>query len=293
MNTVTTKPKVEATISAEPLTSVSIKDNLKQPEIAIQDKTQIIPPFLIQRHRLREKFLTEHQAKANPDLNIAKKSISPDSECLSPAKQYQSQRSFIYEELHKENRERGGDGDCLIYSIIYQLPQYQQMGITDSNKFKYMVEFRHNTANFAKQRFDTYKADVEKKLKDAVNQQVSSQSEKEEREKKISKYTALLRDIPKEERAIKDLDTVHQDLDVCGEEGKWISMYLNRKIAVFSEYNPGSKESTIGSFFLRLPNGDAEMHHYTDSDHICDLLKDAIWVYHTGNDKGGHYQEIS
>lgn len=200
---------------------------------------------------------------------------------------YTSQRIFMKEVLGMVPVECGGGGDCFVYSVASQIEECRILGSTEG-----MKKLRRDVSAYAHEKHGAYKSGLKQKLETAQNRihEQLSPEEQKKCEADIKKYTALLKDAEKDEQAIRDLSNLHQTLDACGEEGKWITEFYGRTLRVFSEYNPHSNENTIGAYFSRFPGGNATMDQYADQSNFS---ADDIFIYHIGNDKGGHYQAIT
>ncbi len=206
--------------------------------------------------------------------------------------EYKFQKDFIINRLHKRIVECGSSGDCLIYSILRQIEDISDQEF-EKSKQERMEELRENVHEYAQKKCKSYKSKIRDKLKSIncklQNHSSNSPIDQSDLQKEQHRYKALLKDVQKEEKSIKDLGTCSRSLDICYEEGKYLSAYLKRPIIVFSEHNLGTNQNMIGSFCCRRPNGKLTSNRYKNES---SLPANAILIYHNGNDKGGHYQAI-
>lgn len=236
-------------------------------------KTIIRPPVKVHTFKTNSSHLKRHRAKINQP--------------------YSSQYDFIKQKLGANIVECGGGGDCFIYAFMRQLDRFRKLPKKefDECKFEEMKKIRQTASKHAQNKNDKYKLELEGKIqaKQILLEKSASNDEREKYRLEIRQLNVLLEDAKKDDAAIRDLRKVHQTLDACGREIYYLLEFYNCHAAIFSEHDPQSNDGTIGCFCLYLPNGEMEMRRYSGP---TDIPPNSKLIYHSGNDKYGHYQQI-
>lgn len=265
------------------------------------------------------------QTKNNLEIKTNKQASDVIDACLNTRtveqtdQKYFSKKKSIEKSLKLKIVKCGGNGNCLLYSIMKKLDSYKDIGNNDFNHIKEEIakQIRQNPV------FQTKLDSLEKlvknleehlkmilsnlnDLKSISNLPENQIEQKKQLEKSKQIAGAELIDLNAKVNSIKSLQILNQPIVLTRLSGEYLVDHFKRPIVILNS------EGQAGVFFYSALNGLSGIGNLNFSDEECAQLKsksafknnaipeptldrmpkDAVLLYRTGDSKNEHYQAL-
>lgn len=250
-----------------------------------------------------DETLNKWQSKYS--LDLSKQQAKAGQQISKETPNFLSQKEFIEQEINGIIIPNRGAGDCFLRSIVQNLlpssifiareeeDTFVEMTRTGLSRFATKINSeRSKIADEKKQNLQETLLKIEYKTDSSSPESQNVEEKRNEIQQRISNLKLRIKQC---ETEIKDAESLEKEIERISRMGeeiesdsvliRFLSILIKRPIVVFSEFTNNPGYVTYIS-----PDGNSVSLSFNDLRKNPSALRQAIFVYHTGNNKGGHYE---